>query len=223
MNILAIDTSTVVCSVALMIEKEIIHLSKHAPREHARLILPTIKEVLAKANLSLSQLNALAFSAGPGSFTGIRIAAGVIQGLAYATDLPVIPISTLATLAQKAYRTLGAKHILPSLDARMNQIYWGAYQIDDHGLVKPLCEDSVTDPQKIFIPKSKDWIGVGSGWDQYGKILRGLLKNGLIDIKPQFFPDAYDATLLAKMKFQAGKYVSAENALPIYLSKGVKS
>lgn len=221
MKILALDTSTSFCSVALMVDDAITHLSQHAPRKHAQLVLPMIDQILSTACLSLSNLDTFAFGAGPGSFTGVRIATGVIQGLAYATDLPVIPISTLAALAQNAYRTHHAKHILPSLDARMNQVYWSIYQIDEQGIAQPIVPDCVIDPKQVPIPQSNDWLGVGSGWEQYNKILRNLLKDHLQDVQPKLFPDAQDIAYIAKFKFQKGEYVSAEKALPIYLREKV--
>jgi tRNA threonylcarbamoyladenosine biosynthesis protein TsaB len=221
MKILALDASTPFCSVALMIDDTMTHLSQHAPRKHAQLILPMIDQILSTSGLSLSNLDALAFGAGPGSFTGVRITAGVIQGLSYATDLPVIPISTLAALAQNAYRTLSAEHMLSSLDARMNQVYWGVYKIDEQQIAQPLVKDCVADPKQVLIPTSNHWIGVGSGWEQYDKIFRHLLKDRLQNVYPQLFPDAQDIAYLARFKFQNGEYVFAENALPIYLREKV--
>ncbi len=119
MKILLLDTSTFACSAALMIDEHITAHFEIAPRQHARLILPMIDKLLSDAELSLSNLDGIAFCQGPGSFTGIRLAASVVQGLAYGANLPVIPISTLAAMALGAYRKYGVQCVLSALDAKM--------------------------------------------------------------------------------------------------------
>lgn len=138
-NILALDTSGSCCSIALLRNNsqesnrpEILSRVHTAPREHTQRILPMIDELLAESNLSLSRLDALAFGRGPGSFTGLRIALSVVQGLAYGADIPVIPVSTLQAIAQQAWRRGWASSgdcVLTALDARMSEVYMGAYQI----------------------------------------------------------------------------------------------
>jgi tRNA threonylcarbamoyladenosine biosynthesis protein TsaB len=220
MKILVLDTSTEACSVAVLCNNIIFHEGQLAPRQHTRLILPMIESVLAQAKCPLSALNAIGFSAGPGSFTGIRIAAGVVQGLALALDIPVIPVSTLAILAQQAYRQYGAEKILPALDAKMNQVYWGAYHIVD-GIAEAMIDDQVVDPDKATIPEGITWIGIGSGWASYLPQLELRLQNKLLDIHLNDLPDARDIIPIAKSQFVKKKFLPAEEALPLYLRNNI--
>src|SRR5690554_5279655 len=143
-TILALDAATTACSVALCRGGVITRQFVSTPREHTRLLLPMVDELLSEAGISLAQVDALAFTAGPGSFTGLRIGFGVVQGLAFGADLPVIPVSTLAALALAGARKaqLGSGCILPALDARMGEIYWGLYRYQS-GSVEPLMADQV--------------------------------------------------------------------------------
>src|SRR5579872_2888616 len=130
LKLLALDTSGDACSVALRVGQSVIVQEKIASQQQSSCVLPMVQHILAEAGLALSQLDALAFGRGPGSFTGLRIAAGVIQGLAFAADLPVLPISTLAALAQGVYRQTQAQAVLSAIDARMQEVYWGVYGLD---------------------------------------------------------------------------------------------
>lgn len=226
MKCLALDTSSNCCSVALMQSGgSTILQSRDAPRLHAQLILPMIDDVLQEAELSLSELDALAFSAGPGSFTGIRIAAGVVQGLGYGADLPIVAVSTLAAMAQAAYRLHKAVYSLPLIDARMNQVYVGCYAIDDHHHVaRALQPDFISKPETILSSgldittlKAKSYFGVGSGFDTYPTVLSKILQPYLQSIDPQLISDAQDVAVLAMDQFLKGEYTDAEHALPVYL------
>lgn len=216
-SLLALDTSTDLCSAALLIGDEIQQQWELAPQQHGQLLLLMISELLATAGLSLKQLNGLAFSCGPGSFTGIRIATGVIQGLAYSADLPVIPVSTLQTLAQTAWRTYQAKKVLACLDARMHEIYWGVYQLNEQQLMTAIVPDDICLPATISVPEGDHWYGVGDGWKSYEDILRNTCGKSLHQIDADCKPLAQDVVTIAKEYFIQGKYYSAEQALPIYL------
>src|SRR3569833_3307602 len=133
MKLLAIDTATEACSAALYLDGAVNKRYVLAPREHALLILPMIDELLRDANLSPLELDAVAFGRGPGAFTGLRIAAGVAQGIAYGADLPVVPVSSLAALAQGCYRERGVTRVLATIDARIGEVYWGAYRLGSDG------------------------------------------------------------------------------------------
>lgn len=211
MKILALDTSTEACSVAVLCNNALFHDWQLAPRQHTQLILPMIENTLAKAKCSLQQLDVIGFSAGPGSFTGIRIAAGVAQGIAFALDIPVIPVSTLAILAQQAYRKYAAEKILPALDAKMNEIYWGNYQIKN-GIAEAIVDDQVTDPNKMIAPDGTDWCGIGPGWSSQNKWLNIHLND---------LPDARDIIPIARHKFERKEFYKAAQALPIYLRNNV--
>lgn len=127
-KILAVDTATENCSVALIMGNEVIARCEYAPREHTTKILPMVDSVLAEAGVKLNQLDALAYGRGPGSFTGVRIGIGIAQGLAFGADLPMIGVSTLAAMAQGSYRTEQAEQVVAAIDARMGDVYWGQYQ-----------------------------------------------------------------------------------------------
>ena len=221
MKILALDTSTDACSAALLIGTEVREDFKLAPREHARLILPMVDGLLAEAGLRLSQLDAIAFGRGPGSFTGLRITAGVAQGLAFGVDLPVLPISTLAALAQGAHIDLGLTRVLAALDARMNEVYWGVYQINGAGVMELHGEEQVSVPDKVVLPLDGKWHGVGSGWKEHGAALRERCGALVQTVMPERLPRARDIALLGVTTLQRGLAVSAEQALPVYLRNKV--
>ena len=151
MKILALDTSTEACSAALLIDGEITSQYQLAPREHSRLILKIIDKLLSDAKVSVSSLDAIAFGRGPGSFMGLRIAAGVVQGIAFAHDIPVIPISTLKAIAQRAYEQTNIENVLVAIDARMDEVYWGAYSLVNQQWITD-GEECVISPDKIQLP-----------------------------------------------------------------------
>jgi tRNA threonylcarbamoyladenosine biosynthesis protein TsaB len=220
-KLLAIDTSTEACSAALLCDGQVHERYQLAPREHGRLILNMIDEVLADAGLSLKQLDALAFGRGPGAFTGVRIATGVIQGLAFGADLPVLPVSSLAALAQGTVRQHGATRVLAALDARMGEIYWGVYRCDAAGLMVEDEAERVCPAQQVEAPAGMGWFGVGSGFAAYDAILRERLGAALVDCAPDDYPQARDVAVLGAAAFARGEAVSAELALPVYLRDNV--
>ena len=144
MKILALDTATEACSAALLIDGEIRERFEIAPRAHARLLLPMLEDLLAEAGLKPAQLDAIAFGRGPGSFTGLRIAASVAQGIAFAADLPVLPVSTLAALAWPALRAARADQVFAAIDARMGEIYCAGFGLAAQGELLMLSEEQVT-------------------------------------------------------------------------------
>jgi len=219
MKLLAIDTATEACSAAILINDDIISRYQFAPRKHAELILPMVDELLAEAGLRLAGLDALAFGRGPGAFTGVRIAAGVIQGLAYATNLPVIPISTLAALAQGV--DAEHQHIISAIDARMGEIYWGLYSRDDAGQIVAASDEVVSKPEDLVIADDVRYFGTGSGWKTYASVLADKLQDQLTGFADDRFPDARDILTLARTEFEQGRTVSAEQALPVYLRNKV--
>jgi tRNA threonylcarbamoyladenosine biosynthesis protein TsaB len=217
MKLLAIDTATDACSAALYIEGETLSHFELAPRRHAELILSMMDRLLVEAGLQLSELDALAFGRGPGAFTGVRIATGVVQGAAFGACLAVVPISNLAALAQRAVRELRARRVLSALDARMGEVYWGGYVLDSEGLVSPIFAEAVVSPQSVVLPEGSEWWGVGSGWDTYADQLRRHLGDRLEGVHPSLNCHALDIALLAARDLARGQAVSPEQALPIYL------
>lgn len=217
MKLLAIETATEACSAALYIDGEVKEISEVAPRKHAELILPMMDKLLAESELKLSQLDALAFGRGPGSFTGVRIATGVIQGTAFGAELPVVPVSTLAALAQRCFREQGASRILPAFDARMNEVYWAAYEVGADDLVEVVLPEQVAKPDQVEMPSDGNWHGAGTGWATYGDVLSQRLGEHLIKVSNDLFCSAHDVALLGVAGFRAGDAVAPENALPVYL------
>lgn len=214
MKILAIDTATEACSVALLNDGECYETFEIIPRQHTERVLPMVDDILQKAAISLTQLDAIAFNRGPGSFTGVRVGTSVAQGLAFSCDLPVIPVSSLAALAQSAYREEKREHVLSLIDARMNEIYWGCYQLES-GLMKSVSDEKVT--SVLDIEKSGKWHCVGSGWDSFQLELNQSSLVNINSFKEQGFPHAQDVAILAADLFLQGKIESAENAVPSYI------
>jgi tRNA threonylcarbamoyladenosine biosynthesis protein TsaB len=221
MKLLAIETAAEACSAALYIDGEINLRYKVQPRKHSELILPMLDELLQEAGVKTPQLDAVAFGYGPGSFTGVRIAAGVAQGVAFAADLPVVCVSTLAALAQGLFRTSGHSRVLPAFDARMQEVYWGCYQLEDSGLMRAIFPDEIAPAEQVTMPTGSAWHGVGSGWESYGEILTRALGAELKSVTPDLRCSAHDVALLGVAGFELGEAVSAERAVPQYLRDDV--
>jgi len=222
MKILAIDTATEACSAALYFQGEINQQYRVAPREHSHIILPMIEQLLAEAGIRVSELDALAFGRGPGSFMGVRIAAGVTQGIAFAWDLPVVPVSTLAAIAQTAHTETGAGSVLSAIDARMNEVYWAAYRLSGNGCMHLVGEESVTAPEQVSKPDGDGWTGAGSGWSTYGEILKASLGPAVLSGQlNECFPSAKSIARLAVAEYEAGRHVPASKAVPVYLRDNV--
>lgn len=223
MKILAIETATEACSAALMIDDQIIERYRVEPRMHSQLILPMMDELLGEAGIALSALDAIAFGRGPGAFTGVRIAVGVAQGAAYAADLPLVPVSTLAALAQRGFRELGWRRLLPAYDARMQEVYWGAYEVGDQDLVLPRVADEVSAPDQVTLPEGGGWRGVGAGWGSYAALLEPRLGSALESMEVDLLCSAHDVAQLGAAAYARGEAVAAELAAPVYLRDKVAS
>ncbi|OQX30214.1 MAG: tRNA (adenosine(37)-N6)-threonylcarbamoyltransferase complex dimerization subunit type 1 TsaB [Candidatus Sedimenticola endophacoides] len=222
MKLLAIETATEACSAALYIDGEVELRYAVQARRHSELILPMMEALLAGAGLTLSGLDALAFGRGPGAFTGVRIATGVVQGAAFAADLPVLPVSTLAALAQRCHREQGARQVLAAYDARMGELYWGGYQAEA-GVMRVMIPDQVATPQDVELPRDGLWQGAGTGWAAHGEVLRGRLGPRLGGSSPALYCSAEDVARLAADGWLRGEAVTAEQALPVYLRDQVAS
>jgi tRNA threonylcarbamoyladenosine biosynthesis protein TsaB len=221
MKILAIETATEACSAAINVDGDI-HLEYRInPRGHTELILKMVDQLMVDTGLSAAALEALAFGRGPGSFTGVRIATGVTQGIAFAADLPVVGVSTLAALAQRAYREKGERNLLTAFDARMGELYWAGYRVGDKELVVPAIAEQVGPAQQVEIPWDGDWYGVGSGWGAYGDQLAQRLGDNLLGFKAELYCSARDIAMLAAEDYRAGQAVAPEHALPVYLRNQV--
>jgi len=219
MKLLAVETATEACSAALWLDGRILERFELAPRRHTAIILPMIDSLLAEAGLSLRDMDALAFGRGPGSFTGVRIATGVIQGLALAAGRPVIGISTLASLAQSRADT--HHQVIAAIDARMHEVYWGCYRRDNSGCMELLNEERVCAPAEVPVPPAGDWLAAGSGWTSYGDILQQQLAPLTLTVDANAWPRAAATVRLAAARMDAGDSVAAAEARPVYLRDNV--
>lgn len=220
MNILAIETATDACSCALEHSGTI--TARHAvePRRHTDLLLPMVDSVLAEAGTGLDALDAIAFGRGPGSFTGLRIACSVAQGLGFGADCPLIEVSTLQVIATGMHRAQGRSRVLVALDARMGEVYWGGFEWNGVTMA-PVFDEAVVSPHAVRVPTAGAWAGAGPGWSAHGAALGERVAQGLghplESTDAARLPDAFDMIAPAKAAYDAGIVVSPENAAPVYL------
>ncbi|MBN6077535.1 tRNA (adenosine(37)-N6)-threonylcarbamoyltransferase complex dimerization subunit type 1 TsaB [Aggregatibacter actinomycetemcomitans] len=227
-TLLALDTAIEACSVALLRGGEKIHSEQFAQREHTKHILPMVDEILAQAGIKLHQVDALVFGRGPGSFTGVRIGAGIAQGLAFGANLPVIPVSNLAAMAQAAYVQYQAENVLTAIDARMNEVYFAYWQAkkvrSDFGTFlswAPIIAEQVCSLPKVLEQVEQqihgDAVLAGSGWAAYPQLTEANLGKST-DIT---LPSALYMLDLALPKWFAGEIISPLEIEPIYLRNEV--
>lgn len=216
MKLLAVETSTEACSAALFIDGAVAERFEVSPQKHTRLILPMIDALMAEAGLKPRQLDALAFSRGPGSFTGVRIATGIIQGIALGADLPVVPVSTLAAIAQDFFDHHDGNVSYTAMDARMGEIFWGVYQRDQQGYAELLGREAVTSAEMIEFPELAG-VGTGSGWGVYRDILTARLAGLVERCETGLLPRAGAVARLGAYGFEQGQTVDVEQAMPVYL------
>lgn len=216
MKLLAIETSSSACSLALSVDGEVFQQHKVIPMQHAQQILPMLDALLKTAHCKLQDVDAIAFGRGPGSFTGLRIAASLSQGLSYALQCPIIPVSSLSAIAHSTYAQLGWKHMLVAIDARIQEVYWAAYEIDDNGLPKLVGLEHVSPPQSIALP-NPSWSGVGNAWDVYKNEINVMPEN----VDASITPNAASLLPIALFMHQQQQWVSPSEALPVYLRNSV--
>lgn len=218
LRLLAIDTATEACSAALWIDGAIVERHEVVGRTHTERLLPLVQALLADAGLRPAQLDGLIAGIGPGSFAGVRIGVGLVKGMALGLDRPVVGITSLAMLAQAALDQ-GAERVLPCIDARMSEIYWGAYGRDAAGLASPLCADQVVPPGAVDFSAlpGGDWSAVGTGWGTYADVLTPRLPHRLLSVDGAALPRARHALTLAQPVFASGAAGSADDLAPAYL------
>ena len=220
MNILALETATDACSVALLTAVGLWSRHEVAPRQHTDLLLGMIDAVLADAAVTRNNIDGVAFGHGPGSFTGVRIAASVAQGIAAARNLPVAPVSSLRALAAGAIVADEGGRVLVALDARRAEIYFAAYEFDaDNVDSRAHCQDCVIAPEDVRIPDGVSWLRAGNGWDAYASRLPAAVQ--ALPAATVTFPDARHIASLGAAEFAAGRGVSAAAAIPRYLRGAV--
>lgn len=229
LKILALDTATENCSAALWVDGSLIQREVEVDRGHASLILTMIDELLTQSATPLTALDAIAFGRGPGSFTGVRLAASVTQGLAFGADLPVVPVSDLQAVAMRALSRIADKgsavhHVLVCNDARMHEVYWGCFEEGSgSGKLIPVVPERVSKPSDVQLPAA--WAGImvsaaGRGFAAYAE-LEQRLGQTLTHIDNRLLPGAAEIALLAAAEVRAGRTVAPEEAVPVYLRDDV--
>ena len=217
MKILALDTATEACSVALGIGDRTIERYVELERGHAEQILPMVDAVLAEAGLDLSQLDALAFGRGPGGFTGVRLAASVVQGLAFGAGLGVVPVSDLAAIAQRVIQLdPDARRVLVANDARMREVYWAEFEIDAGPAL--LGDERVNAPADVA-PSGRPgvpWVAAGRGLVAWPELAERCRAAGAT-LRPELLPRASEILTLARPRVAAGQLLDPADALPVYV------
>jgi tRNA threonylcarbamoyladenosine biosynthesis protein TsaB len=212
MNLLAIETSTPMLSVALARGEAWFERHVEAGQRHAELALDAVDDLLREAGLGLGELSGIAYGEGPGSFTGLRVACGLVQGLALARSLPVVGVSTLAALAEEA----NEERVIACLDARMGEVYHAAYcragQAWEQALPAGVCR-----PEAVPQVEGAGWVGCGSGFNAFGDILAERYRGRLREVRASLWPSARAVLRLAQPHFERGEGRDAASALPIYL------
>jgi len=227
MKILALDTATEACSAALLVDGRLIVREEEFARGHAEHILPMVDAVLAEGGVGLAQIDALAFGRGPGGFTGVRLAASVVQGLAFASGRPVVPVSDLSAVAQRAFELPGTPaRVLVCNDARMHEVYWGCFQRAGDGLAVLVGAEHVGAPSAIVLPEG--WAalpagavgGVGRGFRAYPELLPGVTPAVTV-VQDDILPRAAEIARLAVPEVAAGRLLQPDDAIPVYLRDDV--
>lgn len=221
MNILALDTSTEYLSLALQYNGQVLARHFHAGQTHSQKILPTVRELLDEMGANMQDLHGIAYGAGPGSFTGLRIGCGVAQGLAFGANLPVVGISTLMALAEAS----GQSHVIACLDARMGEVYHAAYvksaDVKSTERWQVVIAPGLYKPEQVPAIEGADWVGVGSGWATYAEQLGQQYAGQTSLTMPEQYPEARAMLTLAQPRFAAGLGLPAAEAAPIYIRNRV--
>ena len=212
MKILGIETSTEYCSVALWQDGEVTEKIKLVGQKHSEVLMAMLDELLQQAGVKLTQLDGIAYGAGPGSFTGVRIACGVTQGLALGADLPVVGICTLQAVAEGT----GKNKVIAALDARMAEVYFAVYEKRDNEW-QTVCAPCLCLPRDAPKVEGMDWHGAGSGFAAHGDVLQACYEGQLAAIDAVCVPQASSITRIAAPMFAAGLSVDAALAMPLYL------
>lgn len=216
MKILALDTATENCSAALWIDGSVLQREVEAERGHAELILSMLDELLQKTSTRLSDLAAIAFGRGPGSFTGVRLAASVTQGLAFGAGVPVVPVSDLQAVAQRA----ASERVLVCNDARMQEVYWACFDRGSNGLMQPATPERVSKPSEVHLPPGWLGSGAGRGFTAYTQLQERLAAQ-LTTVESSLLPRAHEVVLIAAEEVRAGRLHGPQTAVPTYVRDNV--
>lgn len=215
--VLAIETSTLIASIALRIGNQATSREVSGVQRHSEWLLPTVQALLNEAGIALNRCDALAFGAGPGSFTGVRMACGIVQGLAFGSSLPVAPVNTLLAVAVACYVKTGAKDVLVILDARMGEVYWAQYRFNA-GLLEwtAIIEPTLSAP--LLVKSTGPVVVCGDGLKTYADLFTPSL---FVDGLPELMPHALEIALLGQRMVIDGAVVAARDAQPLYLRNHV--
>lgn len=221
MKLLAFDTATHACTVSLLSGDQALAVHRIIPRLHSKQLLPIIDDLLRNQGLTIADLDAIACGVGPGSFMGVRLAVSVAQGLALMPACPVIALSTLQILAQTAYEKAGVDSVLPAWDARMEEMYWGGYQVAN-GIMQPLVDDQLVGPDQWRCPEPLLLApAVGNAWSVYQHLFRAGPKQLITDDGEPLYPQARAMLQLAQYKLQQGEAIEAGALIPHYIRNKV--
>jgi len=216
MRLLAFETSTEACSVAVSVDGRVLERFELAPRRHTELALPWAEALLAEAGITRRQLDAVAVGRGPGAFTGVRLAIAVGQGIALALDLPLVPVSTLAALAMRG----AGERCIAAIDARMGEVYLGRFARAGAG-VRALSTEVVVRPELAELPDGDGWHGVGTGFGAADNALPARFGQRLAAVDAQALPHAADVAQLAALALAGGEGLAPERVEPAYLRNDV--
>ena len=221
MTIIALDTCTECCSAALLYQGEVFECVEMTQRGHSDLILGMLDNVLQQAGITMAEIDVLAFGQGPGSFTGVRVGVAVAQGIAFARELPVVGVSSLAAVAQSAADSLNVDHLAVAMDARMGEIYCAHYQRQANGVVELIDKAQVCPPEQFKPEQDQQGTGVGTGWREYKDVLSTQFAQQLATINADYYPQAKSIIKLAQVEIAAGNILTADQAMPVYLRNNV--
>lgn len=216
MKLLALDASTEFLSLAIHTDENTFNYNQHVGQAASQIILPQIQRLLDAANFELKDLDGIAFGAGPGSFTGVRIACGVAQGLAFGANIPVVGVNVLMALAQAS----GADRVIAATDARMSEVYHAVYERNDDGWLE-LHAAGVYKPSDVPAVSGSGWVGVGTAWKVYDEVLSQQYQHNIERTHPEMTPMADSIAALAMPLFEAGFVSQASEAKPIYIRNRV--
>ena len=222
MKLLALETATEACSAAVWVDGVVHAHFEIAGRDHTKRLLPVLDQVLSAAGLRYSQLDGLVCGVGPGSFAGVRIGVAFAKGVALAQELPMVGVSSLALLAQRALSARDAERVLVAIDARMGEVYFQAFERDADGVAQAVGEAVVAAPDAVPLPTtSGPWLAAGTGWGTYEAALRERLGCDISTVDGAALPQAADAFALAAPVFERGKAQLADALQAIYLRNRV--
>ena len=222
MNLLGIDTSTRSTVLGLQLGSEVIDRTSPDVDTHSREILPSIEALVMEAGIGIEDLDAIVFGQGPGSFTGLRIAVGVVQGLGYGLGIPVVPVSSMACIAQSLIQAANPSLIFVGLTARLEEVYYGAYKFEE-AIAVPIIPEGVVDVSELPQLPVGDWLGCGNAMPELGTKIQSVTGVSFSRISSEAVPSIHNLLSLGCFKFSRGESVSAMQATPVYLREQVAS